>query len=336
MEKAILLNNPIKNIVIPSGLVPKGAYDNSTDYAVGDYVTYLGTSYVMFLDAPAGTLPTDTTYWQILASKGNTGDSSPLWELDGTTLKPTDTSYLPTLLNSQSIYSNSDDTLIKNLSFYKSRGTYASPSVITTGDYLGEMVGYGHDGTNYIRSASIRFKSSGTIGTNRVPSDIEFYTSTNASPSVEGLAGAITSTKRLDWAGDIVSQSSILSYTYLQSARNGLATTSNEGVLLSNSTASLVGTPVQMSPRLRFRGSAWDTDDATSRTSDWIIENLPVSGATVSSTLRFGHSLAGGAYTYPMTLTSGGALTISGNLALPDFGYLLPSTSGYGYVRLGG
>lgn len=56
------------NIVnIPSGLVPKGAYDNATDYAVGDSVDYLGSSYVMFVDAAAGTLPTDTTKWQVIA-----------------------------------------------------------------------------------------------------------------------------------------------------------------------------------------------------------------------------------------------------------------------------
>jgi hypothetical protein len=67
---ALLLNNPIKNIVIPSGLVPKGAYNNATDYAVGDSVDYLGSSYVMFNNAAAGNLPTDTTYWQVLANKG--------------------------------------------------------------------------------------------------------------------------------------------------------------------------------------------------------------------------------------------------------------------------
>ena len=51
----------------------KGAYAGATDYAVGDSVDYLGSSYVMFADAVAGTLPTDTTYWQVLANKGNTG-----------------------------------------------------------------------------------------------------------------------------------------------------------------------------------------------------------------------------------------------------------------------
>ena len=60
-------------LVIPGGLVPKGAYDAGTDYAVGDSVDYLGSSYVMYVDAAAGTLPTDTTKWQVIANKGATG-----------------------------------------------------------------------------------------------------------------------------------------------------------------------------------------------------------------------------------------------------------------------
>jgi len=51
----------------------KGAYDNAVDYAVGDSVSYNGSSYVMFNNAAAGTLPTNTSYWQIVASKGDQG-----------------------------------------------------------------------------------------------------------------------------------------------------------------------------------------------------------------------------------------------------------------------
>jgi len=60
-------------IVLVGGLVPKGVFDDAIDYQVGDSVSYGGSSYVMYVDAPAGTLPTDTDYWQVLASKGDTG-----------------------------------------------------------------------------------------------------------------------------------------------------------------------------------------------------------------------------------------------------------------------
>ena len=65
------------NTVVTGGLVPKGAYAAGTDYAVGDSVDYGGSSYVMFNDAPAGTVPTNTTYWQVLANKGDIGSDGP-------------------------------------------------------------------------------------------------------------------------------------------------------------------------------------------------------------------------------------------------------------------
>lgn len=71
--KLVKLLDSINNTVITGGLVPKGAYNGATDYAVGDSVDYNGSSYVMFVDATAGTLPTDTTKWQVVANKGATG-----------------------------------------------------------------------------------------------------------------------------------------------------------------------------------------------------------------------------------------------------------------------
>lgn len=67
-----LLDN-LSPTIITGGLVPRGAYAAGTDYAVGDSVDYNGSSYVMYNNATAGTLPTDTSYWQVLANKGDTG-----------------------------------------------------------------------------------------------------------------------------------------------------------------------------------------------------------------------------------------------------------------------
>lgn len=69
----VKLIDPINNVVITGGLVPKGAYDNATDYAVGEAVEYNGSSYVMYVNATAGTLPTDDTKWMLIAEKGDTG-----------------------------------------------------------------------------------------------------------------------------------------------------------------------------------------------------------------------------------------------------------------------
>ena len=50
----------------------KGAYSSSTQYEKNDVVTYQGSSYVS-LQNTQGNAPTNTTYWQLLASKGDTG-----------------------------------------------------------------------------------------------------------------------------------------------------------------------------------------------------------------------------------------------------------------------
>jgi hypothetical protein len=70
----VKLLDPLQIVNISSGFVPKGAYDNSVDYAVGDSVSYNGSSYVMFNNASAGVIPTNTTYWQVISQKGDTGN----------------------------------------------------------------------------------------------------------------------------------------------------------------------------------------------------------------------------------------------------------------------
>lgn len=56
-------------------LVHRGAYSASTVYEFFDCVTYNGSSYLCTAAAgsPAGTLPTVTATWALLAQKGATG-----------------------------------------------------------------------------------------------------------------------------------------------------------------------------------------------------------------------------------------------------------------------
>lgn len=51
----------------------KGAYNSATQYEKNDVVTYQGSSYVS-LQATKGNVPTNATYWQLIASKGDTGE----------------------------------------------------------------------------------------------------------------------------------------------------------------------------------------------------------------------------------------------------------------------
>lgn len=61
--------------IVTGGLVPKGAYDNTATYAQGDSVSYGGSSYVA-ISSTTGHIPTNTTYWQLLASQGPAGTPS--------------------------------------------------------------------------------------------------------------------------------------------------------------------------------------------------------------------------------------------------------------------
>ncbi len=67
--------------IVVGGLVPKGAYSGGTAYSVGDSVSYNGSSYVC-ITASTGNLPTDTAYWQLVASKGDTGATGPAGTTD--------------------------------------------------------------------------------------------------------------------------------------------------------------------------------------------------------------------------------------------------------------
>lgn len=66
------------NVEVPAGkdgrsLRPRGEWSASVAYAYLDLVSYQGSSYVATKAVPAGTLPTDTSYWMLSAEKGEPG-----------------------------------------------------------------------------------------------------------------------------------------------------------------------------------------------------------------------------------------------------------------------
>ena len=63
--KIVKLLDPIVQLNI--NINPTGAYNNSSTYGVGDSVSYNNSSYIA-IQATTGNLPTDTTYWQLLAT----------------------------------------------------------------------------------------------------------------------------------------------------------------------------------------------------------------------------------------------------------------------------
>lgn len=72
-----------------------------------------------------------------------------------------------------------------DLNFRKARGDGTTPTVITSGDELGviNFAGYG-GAAGYITGAAIKAITAGTMGDNRVPAQLSFWTGTDASPTV--------------------------------------------------------------------------------------------------------------------------------------------------------
>ena len=93
------------------------------------------------------------------------------------------------------------------IEFRKARGTFAAPTVVTTGDDLGTLDFYGAVAAGeYVRAASIRVDMAGTIATTRGPGTITFLTATDAAPSVLTQAMIISAAQVITMASTLLVQ----------------------------------------------------------------------------------------------------------------------------------
>ena len=82
--KLVKLLNPAVQLMV--NLNPRGAYNAGTAYNTGDSVSYLGSSYVC-ITATTGSLPTNTSFWQVLSAQGIPGQGIPTGGTAGQYLK---------------------------------------------------------------------------------------------------------------------------------------------------------------------------------------------------------------------------------------------------------
>lgn len=118
----------------------------------------------------------------------------------------------------------------------------------------------------------------------------------------------------------------------------GLASTSTDGMSVVNPTLATAGATVQMSPRFKWCGAAYNSVSTLSETDCWFAENLPATVAgTTTATWKLGVTINGGAATYPFVLTSAGngtftgavtGQTISGTSNIGSGGVFFGSSSG--------
>ena len=155
--------------------------------------------------------------------------------------------------------------------------------------------------------------------------DLVTATGTNAA----GAVAAVASGQVLTSAGTstVPAYSANPSVTTATASRTALATTSTDGLITTNATAATMGTAVQISPRVRLRGNAWDT--SASQTVDFFMETLPASAATPTGTFKLGYSLNGATATYPLTVASTGVTTVAGSLVVSSGNTQIPTTGAF-------
>lgn len=108
---------------------------------------------------------------------------------------------------------------------------------------------------------------------------------------------------------------------------------STTGLLLANTTPSVIGRLIQYSPALQMTGTAHDTNDNVSREVHWRIENRPENGNNITSTLNFLYALEAGSYVPRMVLSSNGKLYVG--LDIEINGSLYRGTPSYSKLDVG-
>lgn len=95
-------------------------------------------------------------------------------------------------------------------------------------------------------------------------------------------------------------------------ALGGTAGAATTALTLQNTTAA-ANNAQQVSPALILSSNGWNTG-GSSQNTNWRVLNLPIQGSTITSTLQFQQSSNGGAYTTPLTVSTGGVLTTSSTI----------------------
>ena len=125
-------------------------------------------------------------------------------------------------------------------------------------------------------------------------------------PSQGGASGTVLIGNGL---GAATTFSATPTVTTLTANQTGLGTTSTDGITNSNTSAATAGTTVQISPRDKWCGTAWNSVGVASETDCFVAEVLPATAAgTTTAQWQLGVSIAGGAVAYPFIVnkTAGG------------------------------
>ena len=126
--------------------------------------------------------------------------------------------------------------------FLRSRGTKAAPTLVQSGDNLGAYTATGWNGGGFKSAGGLRIISAGTVEANRVPANIELFTTDAAGAPEVGLSvHADTLTTEFSGAAQLASYAD-------DAARDAAITSPVAGMMVFNAT----GTKFQ-----GYTGAAW-------------------------------------------------------------------------------
>ena len=158
------------------GILGGGAYASHL-YSQGAYPLVFSTNSTQRAQIDSsGRLLVGTSTARDNFYNGSTGSgTAPHVQLEGTTYQT----------SSSSLTCNSTNTAQRSiLSLNKSAGSsVGSNTLVSNGEYLGEILFQGNDGTKFIESARIRAVVDGTTGANDLPTRLEFFTTADGSAS---------------------------------------------------------------------------------------------------------------------------------------------------------
>ena len=286
-------------------------YDAGVGGWVANGTTLVKTASTNTLTAtPTGTtnIQAGHTYKVVIVVAASTTNASSTYSLGGVGSKEyvnvvrTYTDYITTTTTGKFIFSVASSQTITISSISIKEVTVGTGDLILEGNLkLNTRQIQTVDGVN-IFSFSIPSASNGNLG----PS----VTIGGRMYSTDISTGAV--------AGTTASFSSGAFSSSITSTRTALALTSTDGLIVTNTTAALVGQD-QISPRIRLSGTAWNTTAvAVSNTMNWIIENLSTKGTTPTSLLRFAFDRNAGGYTYIKGIAQDGSEAI-GFATVPMF-----------------
>jgi len=345
-----------KEFATPAGLNPRGKWQSGQTYERLDVVSYNGNSYIANGKTSEKPSADSSAWTINAARGTGGGGPSSLNELtqtptNGSVLIGSGTSWVTSTLTAGagiSIANAAGSITITGASgtIALNDGTAAAPSLNftnypTTGLYssAANAIGFATSGVSRatISSAGVTIASTTSAGvssgalvvTGGISTADNIFLGNSKTISFGGSGAVITGSNggqtfdftvggdtyfRLRNTGVIVSAAGVLDAGIFQIAEPSLGVTAKDGAAIFNLTAASAGTTVQMSPRLRLKGSAWNT--SASQTCDWTIDNLPASAATPTAALRFGFSLNGAAYTYPIVFQNSGAAAFAGAVTI--------------------